>query len=100
MLPCLALRLAPRMRLIIVGLIALLVIGGLLTSVVAARVRAQSRVGWLESKYLTLAPGAQGGRRPPPDRRAARIACSCSSAKVRSGSPARAASWARVRCWT
>ena len=60
------------MRLIIVGLIGLLVVGGLLTSVVAARVRAQSRVGWLESKNLTLAPVVKGLKEPtftigPPD---------------------------------
>jgi glucose/arabinose dehydrogenase len=60
------------MRLIIMGLIAVLVIGGLLTSVVAARVRARSRADWLESKYLTLAPVVKGLKEPtftigPPD---------------------------------
>ena len=71
MLPCPSLK-APRLRLVILGLVVLVVLGGLLTSVVAARVRARARADWLESKYLTLQPVVKGLKEPtyvagPPD---------------------------------
>jgi glucose/arabinose dehydrogenase len=60
------------MRLVMLGLLALIVLGALLTSVVAARVRARSRADWLESKNLTLQPVVKGLKEPtfvggPPD---------------------------------
>jgi glucose/arabinose dehydrogenase len=59
MLPCGVLS-ARRVRWLLVGLAGLLILGGVLTSVVAARVRARSRADWLESKYLTLQPVVKG----------------------------------------
>ncbi len=71
MLPCPTLR-VPRLHLVIGGLIVVIVLGALLTSVVAARVRARVRADWLESKYLTLQPVVKGLKEPtfvagPPD---------------------------------
>jgi len=62
----------PRLGLVVVGLLALIVLGVLLTSVVAARVRARSRADWLETKNLVLAPAVKGLKEPtfvagPPD---------------------------------
>jgi glucose/arabinose dehydrogenase len=62
----------PRLRLIIVGAIAIVVIGAFVTTVVAARVRAQSHADWLQDKNLTLAPAVKGLKDPtyvagPPD---------------------------------
>ncbi len=64
MLPCPAVRRAPRPPLLILGLVVLVVIGALLTSVVAARVRARARADWLEGKNLTLAPTIKGLKEP------------------------------------
>jgi hypothetical protein len=50
----------PRMRLLILGLVLLAVLGIVLTTVVAARVRARSRSEWFEGMYLTLAPVVNG----------------------------------------
>jgi glucose/arabinose dehydrogenase len=62
----------PRLRLIIVGVLTIAIIGAVLTTVVAARVRAQSRADWLQGKNLTLAPAVKGLNDPtfvagPPD---------------------------------
>ncbi|MDQ3811358.1 MAG: PQQ-dependent sugar dehydrogenase [Chloroflexota bacterium] len=54
----------PRLRPLIVGLVAVLVLGALLTTVVAARVRARARADWLQSGNLTLAPLARGFKEP------------------------------------
>jgi glucose/arabinose dehydrogenase len=59
MLPC-GVLIPRRIRLVLAGLVVLLVLGGVLSSAVAARVRARSRVDWLESKNLTLAPVVKG----------------------------------------
>jgi glucose/arabinose dehydrogenase len=53
-----------RMRLLIAGLVVLVVAGGLLTSVVAARVRARQHADWFEGKNLTLAPAVKGLKEP------------------------------------
>lgn len=62
----------PRIRLVITGLIALVVVGLVLGRVVVARVRAQSRADWFEGQNLTLAPAVKGLKEPtyvasPPD---------------------------------
>ncbi len=71
MLPCRTVpRRVPRLVLISVGLV--LVLGVLLTGVVAARIRARVRADWIEGKNLTLAPVVKGLKEPtfvavPPD---------------------------------
>ncbi|HEV7666486.1 MAG TPA: PQQ-dependent sugar dehydrogenase [Chloroflexota bacterium] len=60
------------MRLLLAGLVALVVAGVVLTSVVAARVRARQHAEWFEGKNLTLAPVVKGLKEPtfvvgPPD---------------------------------
>lgn len=54
----------PRLRIIIVALLALVVIGFALTSVVAARVRARQHADWFQGKNLTLAPVVKGLKEP------------------------------------
>jgi glucose/arabinose dehydrogenase len=54
------------------GLVLVVLIAGLLTSVVAARVRARARADWLQGQNLTMAPVVKGLKEPtfvafPPD---------------------------------
>ncbi|HLZ28337.1 MAG TPA: PQQ-dependent sugar dehydrogenase [Chloroflexota bacterium] len=60
------------MRVILFGLVVLAAGGGLLTSVVLARVRARAQADWFVGKNLTLAPVVRGLKEPtfvagPPD---------------------------------
>ena len=62
----------PRLRVLVAGLVVLAILGGLLTSVVLARVRARAQSDWLQGKNLTLAPVVKGLKEPtlvvaPPD---------------------------------
>src|SRR5207237_4161956 len=62
----------PRLRILIPAALALVVIGIVATTVVAARVRARQRADWFEGKNLTLAPIVKGLKEPtwvvgPPD---------------------------------
>lgn len=72
MLPSLALRKTPRVRLLLAVLVLLVILGGVLTSVVAARARARARADWLQGQNLTMSPVVKGLKEPtfvafPPD---------------------------------